>query len=97
LLAERLLLDCGQVGVAAEAWVNGTYVGARPWQPYVFDVTSPMRPGRNQIKVRVVNTEANARAVGLSVGNLNRIDLNGWLGPARLVPYLERQILCKKI
>ncbi len=96
LLTERLLLDCGQVGVAAEAWVNGTYVGARPWQPYVFDVTAPMRPGRNQIKIRVVNTEGNARAVGLSIGNLNAIELNGWVGPARLVPYIERQILCKK-
>lgn len=44
LLKERVLLDCGQVGVAAEAWVNGTHVGSRPWQPYVFDVTSAMRP-----------------------------------------------------
>jgi hypothetical protein len=97
LLTERLLLDCGRVGVAAEAWVNGTHVGAQPWTPYVFDVTSAMRPGRNQIKVRVVNTEANARAVGLSIDNLTRIDLNGWQGPARLVPYFEREIVCKKM
>jgi hypothetical protein len=97
LLAERLLLDCGQVGVAAEAWVNGASVGARPWSPFVFDVTTAMRPGKNQIKVRVANTEANARAVGLSVSNLGRIDLNGWQGPARLVPYFERQIVCKRI
>ena len=96
LLAERLLLDCGRVGVAAEAWVNGAHVGARPWTPYIFDVTSAMRPGRNQIKVRVVNTEANARAVGLSIDNLTRIDLNGWHGPARLVPYFEREIVCKR-
>jgi hypothetical protein len=97
LLTERLLLDCGRVGVAAEAWVNGTYVGAQPWTPYVFEVTSAMRPGKNQIKVRVVNTEANARAVGLSLNNLTRIDLNGWHGPARLVPYFEREIVCKKM
>jgi len=96
LLAERVLLDCGQVGVAAEAWVNGTSVGARPWQPFVFEVSKHLRPGRNQLKVRVANTEANARAVGTSIGILKNIDLNGWLGPARLVPYLEREIRCRK-
>jgi len=94
LLAERVWLDCGQVGVLAEAWVNGAYVGARPWQPYVFDVSKHLRAGRNQLKVRVANTEANARAVGTSLPNLKNIDLNGWLGPARLVPYLEREIRC---
>jgi hypothetical protein len=97
LLAERVLLDCGQVGVAAEAWVNGAYVGARPWQPYVFEVSEHLRPGRNQLKVRVANTEANARAVGPSIGILKKIDLNGWLGPARLVPYLEREIRCRQV
>jgi hypothetical protein len=97
LLAERVELDCGRVGVVAEAWVNGAYVGARPWQPFVFDVTQQLRPGANQLRVRVANTEANARAVGASLGNLNNIDLNGWLGPARLVPYFEREIRCRKI
>jgi len=54
-----------------------------------------LRAGRNQLKVRVANTEANARAVGTSFGILENIDLNGWLGPARLVPYLERTIPCR--
>jgi len=94
LLKERVLLDCGQVGVTAAAWVNDVHVGARPWQPYVFDVTDHLRPGQNRLRVRVANTEANARAVGDSIDNLKRIDLNGWLGPVRLVPYLEREIRC---
>lgn len=94
LLKERVLLDCGQVGVAVEAWVNDAHVGARPWQPYVLDVTEYLRPGRNHFRVRVANTEANARAVGESLENLKKIDLNGWLGPVRLVPYLEREIRC---
>ena len=94
MLKERVLLDCGQVGVTAEVWVNDKHAGARPWQPYVLDVTGQLRPGRNHIKVRVANTEGNARAVGESLENLKRIDLNGWLGPARLVPYLEREIRC---
>jgi hypothetical protein len=97
LLAERVLLDCGQVGVAAEAWVNGESVGSRPWEPFVFEVTRHLRAGRNEFKVRVANTEANARAVGTSLDNLKNIDLNGWLGPAHLVPYFERTIPCSRV
>ncbi len=95
LLAERLLLDCGVVGVCAEVWVNDKSVGKRPWGPYVFDVTEQLHPGKNQIKVRVVNTEANARAVGTWRSNLDRIDVDGWHGPARLVPFVEREIVCE--
>ena len=97
LLAERVWLDCGRVGVVAEAWVNGIHVGARAWQPFVFDVTQQLRPGSNPLRVRVANTEANARAVGPSLGNLKNLDLNGWLGPARLVPYFERKIQCRRV
>jgi hypothetical protein len=94
LLAERVLLDCGEVGVCAEAWVNGNVAGSRPWAPYVFDVTEHLRVGENQFKVRVANTEANARAVGASLPILANIDVDGWQGPARLVPFVERDIIC---
>jgi len=82
------------VGVCAEAWVNGRAVGKRPWGPYVFDVTEQLHPGKNQLKVRVANTEGNTRAVGPWVGNLANIDIDGWHGPARLVPFVEREIVC---
>ncbi len=94
LLAERVLLDCGVVGVCAEVWVNDKSVGKRPWAPFVFDVTEQLRPGKNQLKVRVANTEGNARAVGPWVGNLANIDMDGWHGPARLVPFVEREVVC---
>jgi hypothetical protein len=94
LLAERALLDCGLVGVCAEAWVNGKPLGKRPWGPYVFDVTEQLHPGKNQIKVRVANTEGNARAVGTWRNHLENIDVDGWHGPARLVPVIEREIVC---
>jgi hypothetical protein len=97
LLAERVLLDCGVVGVCAEAWLNGIALGKRPWSPFVFDVTEQLHPGKNQIKVRVANTEGNARAVGPWVGNLANIDVDGWHGPARLVPFFEREIFCGKL
>ena len=97
LLAERVLLDCGLVGVCAEAWVNGKPLGKRPWGPYVFDVTEQLHPGKNQIKVRVANTEGNARAVGTWRSHLENIDVDGWHGPARLVPFVERQITCSLV
>jgi hypothetical protein len=97
LLAERVLLDCGVVGVCAEAWVNGKAMGKRPWSPFVFDVTEQLHPGKNHIKVRVANTEGNARAVGPWVDNLANIDIDGWHGPARLVPFFERDITCDKV
>ena len=92
LLKERVLLDCGKVGVAAEIWVNDAYAGARPWQPFVLEVTEHLRPGPNHLKIRVANTEANARAVGENIGILEKIDQNGWVGPASLVPFIEREI-----
>jgi Glycosyl hydrolases family 2, sugar binding domain len=94
LLRERVLLDCGKVGVTVEIWVNHAYVGARPWQPFVLDVTDYLRPGPNRFKVRVANTEANARAVGESIGLIEKIDQNGWIGPALLLPFIEREIHC---
>jgi hypothetical protein len=94
LLNERVLLDCGRVGVAAEIWVNDVYAGARPWQPFVLDVTDHLRPGPNRFKIRVTNTEANARAVGEVIGLLEKIDQNGWAGPASLVPFIDREIHC---
>jgi hypothetical protein len=94
LLAERVLLDCGVVGVCAEAWVNGKPVGKRPWGPYVFEVTEQLHPGKNQLKVRVANTEGNVRAVGIWRYHLQNIDVDGWHGPARLAPFVEREITC---
>jgi hypothetical protein len=97
LLAERVLLDCGVVGVCAEAWVNGHSVGKRAWSPFVFDVTEQLHTGANHIKVRVANTEGNARAVGTWFDNLANIDVDGWHGPARLAPFVQREIVCEKI
>ena len=88
------MLDCGKVGVAAEIWVNDVYAGARPWRPFVLEVTDHLRPGPNRFKIRVANTEANARVVGENIGILDKIDENGWIGPASLVPFIEREIHC---
>ena len=50
-----MVLDLGKVCHAAEVWVNGKSVGARLWGPYTFDVGKALRPGSNEIRVRVAN------------------------------------------
>ena len=96
LLAERVLLDCGEVGVCAEAWVNGKPAGMGAWSPYVFDVTEHLHPGENLIRMRIANTDANARATGLARRILQKVDCDGWIGPARLVPCVDREIRCAR-
>ena len=91
-LQEGLLLDCGEVGVVAEAWLNDQYLGSRAWAPFAFNLTQHARPGRNQLKVHIANTEGNARAVGPSRRHLDAIDVSGWHGPARLIPFFDRDL-----
>ncbi len=72
----RLELDLGQVAHVAEVWVNGKSCGARLWGPYVFDVGTALRPGANEIRVRVANLINNAYGEPRE---------SGLFGPVRLV------------
>jgi hypothetical protein len=57
----RAMLD-SPVREAAVVFVNGKRAGALWHPPYVVDVTQLLRPGRNQVEVRVANLALNARA-----------------------------------
>jgi hypothetical protein len=81
----KLMLDCGDVGVTAEVWVNGRSAGSRVWQPFSFDISDLVRPGRNQVRVLVTNTMANERAVENHADTLPKIDRNGLHGPVRII------------
>ena len=54
-LLVSLIAALGYLGVAhaAEVWVNGTNCGARLWGPHVYAVGEALRPGPNEIRVRV--------------------------------------------
>lgn len=89
----RLELDLGQVGVACEAWLNGQWLGDRVWRPYSFEITSFIRSGVNELRVRVCNTRANRRAgrassrSGLAVNGpelLGNLENSGLLGPVQI-------------
>jgi len=108
LRGNQILLDCGEVGVAAEVFLNGQKVGTRLWKPFSFDVTKFLKPGKNHLRIVVTNeSDAAMRAVPdfkryLEIEELGKvfldhttspyldvIDINGLIGPLRLLPYRE--------
>jgi hypothetical protein len=61
---QKLALDLGAVGLAAEAWVNGKQVGERAWRPFWFDISKAVRTGNNTLRIRVANSNAGWEAQG---------------------------------
>lgn len=99
-------LDLGQVGVTAEVWLNERKVGVRVWQPFRFEVTDFLQPSVNRLRVAVTNSDANSRAEAsldrylvynrdikkVEPPLMDAIDLNGLIGPVRLVPFDEIEL-----
>lgn len=54
-----VILDLGTVGEQAEVIVNDQYAGFKLWAPYVLDITSYVRKGKNKLTVSVTNSLAN--------------------------------------
>ena len=97
----RVLLDLGEVKEIAEVSVNGKSVGLAWKAPYRLDVTDALKPGENQLTVKVTNLWANRLIgdaqpgvthkvtwTGLDVtppGDLMHM-LAGWLPNSKLLP-----------
>jgi hypothetical protein len=93
-IGKKLILDCGQVGVVAELWVNDQRAGARVWLPYSFDISGLVRSGNNKLRILVTNTMENERAVENHAAKLQKIEPNGLIGPVRIVPYQDVDLRC---
>jgi len=63
----KLLLDLGTVKDLAEVSLNGKAVGGLWKPPYRVDVTALLRPGVNQLQIRITNEWTN-RQIGDRVG-----------------------------
>jgi alpha-L-rhamnosidase len=74
-----LLLEVPMRDDVVEVEINGRLAGMRLWDPYAVDVTELLRPGTNEVTLRVANTIANL---------LNGVDRpSGVAGAPRLVPF----------
>ena len=92
---KQLTLDLGRVSSVAEVYVNGQSAGTLVWNPYRLNITKLVKPGENQVKILVTNTEANRRAVGTWRRILPQIDRCGLEGPVQIVPYVDETITLK--
>jgi hypothetical protein len=63
LQGRQVLLDLGQVEVIAEIAVNGQNLGVLWRTPFARDITAAVKPGRNELTVKVTNLWAN-RLIG---------------------------------
>jgi hypothetical protein len=96
---ERLVLDLGAVGLAAEVWINDRKVGECAWRPYELDITKFARRGANHLRVRVANSNAGWMAQGDAIypygswgvkfrterERLTTLHPNGLEGPVRIL------------
>jgi hypothetical protein len=93
-----LLLDLGKVGDLAELRVNGTLVGTVWHAPYRLDIGAALKPGRNELDVRVADLWVNrligdaqpgARKLTYTAGPTYRADAplrpSGLMGPVTLM------------
>jgi hypothetical protein len=89
---KRVMLDLGRVSSVADVFVNGEHAGTLVWRPYQLDISKLIKPGENEIKIVVTNTEANQRAVGTWHRVLATIDVSGMEGPVQVVPYFDQTL-----
>lgn len=56
---QRIVLRADGVRDMVEFVINGAVAGLRPWPPYEMDITALVRPGPNEIELRVTNSLSN--------------------------------------
>lgn len=82
---KNAMLDLGYVGEIAELKVNGVDLGYKITPPYVFDISSAAREGKNKLEILVTNS--NVFALRDRFSTYMRIEPSGLLGPVRGFEY----------
>lgn len=79
------VIDLGQVGEVAQAWLNGKYLGARICAPYKFNLKDAQIKGENNLEIIVTSNLAHKRRDGLS--SYMQIPPSGIMGDISLIKY----------
>lgn len=77
-------LDLGEVSVSAEVFVNGKSAGIRMCKPFKYDLSGLLKPGDNEIEIRVANTLAPFMSTSPIATRL-KMGPSGLKGPVRLL------------
>ena len=76
-------LDLGEVHVAAEVFINGQSAGVKVAAPYKFNLTALLKPGKNELEIRVANTLAPHYTIPRKARDLGPT-ASGLVGPVQL-------------
>lgn len=76
-------VDLGEVAVATELLVNGKSAGVRVAAPFKFNISKWVRPGKNDIEIRVANTLAPHLAIPRMTIALGPTE-SGLIGPVSI-------------
>lgn len=87
---ERVLLHLPGCTDAVELLLNGQSAGARAWPPYVFELTEFLRPGANEIELRVSNTLGNLITHTYAGAPPLALPTSGLTAPPRLLSWPGR-------
>ena len=96
-LAQQVTLDLGDVRTSAEVTVNGKPLGVRLARPFTFDVSKFLKPGKNEIRVQVLNTLANYMSAQPTRYVFDGQTKSGLLGPVTLDFAAKTTVLCTPV
>ena len=82
---DKVVLDLGYVGEAAEVKLNGKSVGTRVAPPYLFDLTEFAKDGENSLEIIVANHLGHNRRDVYSAFLL--FEPSGLVGPVKVCYY----------